>query len=243
MPDHHPPIGEKQGKKAEVERMFDAIAGRYDLLNRVLSLGIDVYWRRRAVAQLKDSAPRRILDVATGTADLAVEASRLDPEEIIGIDIAVEMLRVGREKVRKKGLNDVISLQEGDSEALPFEDEVFDAAMVAFGVRNFENLQQGLAEIYRVLAPGGTAVILEFSHPRAFPIKQLYRLYSRQVLPRIGAILSRDSGAYTYLPESVAAFPDGEDFLERLRGAGFSACRWHPLTFGIASLYVGQRRA
>ena len=243
MPDHHPPIGEKQGKKAEVERMFDAIAGRYDLLNRVLSLGIDVYWRRRAVAQLKDSAPRRILDVATGTADLAIEAARLEPDEIIGIDIAEEMLRVGREKVRKKGLDAVISLQVGDSEALPFEDEVFDAAMVAFGVRNFENLQRGLAEIYRVLAPGGTAVILEFSHPRAFPIKQLYHFYSRQVLPRIGAILSRDSGAYTYLPESVAAFPDGEDFLERLRGAGFSTCRRHPLTFGIASLYVGQRRA
>ena len=240
MPEHHPPIGERQGKKAQVERMFDAIARRYDLLNHVLSFGIDVYWRRRAVEELEDVAPGRVLDAATGTGDLAIEALSLAPDEVVGVDIAEEMLRVGREKVRRRGLEDSIILQQGDSEALPFEDRRFDAVMVAFGVRNFEHLQQGLEEFYRVLRPGGRVVVLEFSHPATFPIKQLYGIYSRHVLPRIGAALSRDAGAYRYLPESVAAFPDGEEFLDRLREAGFTSCHWRPLTFGIASLYTGH---
>jgi demethylmenaquinone methyltransferase / 2-methoxy-6-polyprenyl-1,4-benzoquinol methylase len=237
---NHPPIGEAEGKKAQVAAMFDAIAPRYDLLNRVLSLGIDQRWRRLAVRMLADVQPKRILDVATGTGDLAIMALTLDPEKIIGVDISEEMLRVGREKVGALGESDRIDLKRGDSEKLPFSDRQFDAALVAFGVRNFENLDQGLSEIRRVLRPGGRLVVLEFSRPRAFPIKQLYGLYSRHVLPRIGGAVSGDKGAYEYLPESVAAFPDGDDFLARMKGVGFENLRSRALTFGIASLYCGD---
>lgn len=239
MSNHHPPIGESPGKKEQVEAMFDSIAPRYDLLNRVLSFGIDQRWRRQAVDLLRDASPRRILDVATGTADLALQVLTLEPEKVIGVDISEEMLRIGRQKISEAGEEGRVELRKGDSERLPFSDSQFDAALVAFGVRNFENLGRGLQEIQRVLRPGGKLVVLEFSHPRAFPVKQVYGFYSRYILPRVGGAVSGDAGAYKYLPDSVAAFPDGEDFLSQLGSAGFGELLWKPLTFGVASLYRG----
>jgi demethylmenaquinone methyltransferase / 2-methoxy-6-polyprenyl-1,4-benzoquinol methylase len=241
---HYPPVGEARGKKEQVEAMFDHIAPRYDLLNRVLSMGIDQVWRRKAVQLLQDDKPQRILDVATGTADLAIEAAhRLDAKKIVGVDISEEMLKIGREKVERLGLSERIMLRHGDSERLPFSDGQFDAALVAFGVRNFENLGKGLAEIRRSLRKGGALVVLEFSQPRSFPVKQVYGLYSRHVLPRIGGAISKDPGAYQYLPDSVAAFPSGPDFLKKMEEAGFNHLSWKPLTFGIASLYKGYAAA
>jgi demethylmenaquinone methyltransferase/2-methoxy-6-polyprenyl-1,4-benzoquinol methylase len=244
MPDpSHPPIGEADGKAEAVESMFDAVAPRYDLLNRVLSAGIDRYWRSRAVRTLRAEQPRRVLDVATGTADLALKAQRtLHPRETIGIDLSAKMLDRGREKIEQAGLAARIALQRADAADLPFDDGAFDAAFVAFGVRNFEDLDAGLGDIRRVLRPGGALVVLEFSTPRTTPIKQLYAWYSRHVLPRIGGLLSPDQGAYEYLPSSVAAFPDGVDFLRRMEGTGFVDLTWTPLTFGIASLYTGRVR-
>jgi len=236
----HPPIGEAEGKAEDVEKMFDAIAPRYDLLNRILSLGIDRYWRTRAVRLLADEQPARVLDVATGTADLAVKAERmLHPREVVGLDLSAEMLAYGRRKIDRLGLSPRISLVQGDAADPPFADDHFDAALAAFGVRNFEDLEAGLRGIRRVLRPGGSLVVLEFSRPRAFPIKQLYAWYNEHVLPRIGGALSPDRGAYEYLPDSVAAFPDGPDFLERMANSGFTALDWTPLTFGIVSLYCG----
>ena len=243
MTTNHPPIGEVDGKAEAVEEMFNAVAPRYDLLNRVLSAGIDRYWRSRAVRMLSDEQPRRVLDVATGTADLAIKIERtLHPRETIGIDLSTEMLDRGRAKVEQKGLSPRISLRKADAADLPFADASFDAAFVAFGVRNFEDLDAGLGDIRRVLRPSGALVVLEFSSPRAFPIKQVYDWYSRHVLPRIGGLLSPDQGAYEYLPNSVAAFPDGTDFLRRMRSAGFADLEWTSLTFGIASLYKGRMR-
>lgn len=236
---NYPPVGDATGKREQVEAMFDAIAPRYDLLNRVLSLGIDQWWRKRAVAMLRDDRPKRILDVATGTADLAIQALTLHPDKVVGIDIAEEMLRIGRDKVRERGLDDRIVLRRGDAQKLPFSDTQFDAVLVAFGVRNFEDLDQGLREIKRVLTPGGALVVLEFSTPRTTPIKQLYAFYARHILPRIGRTVSKDEGAYQYLPDSVEAFPDGEAFLNHLRATGYQNLQWTPLTFGIASLYKG----
>ncbi|MFB6272639.1 MAG: bifunctional demethylmenaquinone methyltransferase/2-methoxy-6-polyprenyl-1,4-benzoquinol methylase UbiE [Salinibacter sp.] len=244
MPDNHPPIGEADGKAEAVQEMFDAVAPRYDLLNRVLSAGIDRYWRWRAVRMLNDEQPQRVLDVATGTADLAIRIERtLHPRETVGIDLSTEMLDRGRAKIERKSLSPRITLQKGDAVDLPFDDASFDAAFAAFGVRNFEDLGAGLGDIRRVLQPGGALVVLEFSTPRTFPIKQLYAWYSRHVLPRIGGLLSPDQGAYEYLPNSVAAFPDGHDFLRRMEDAGFVDREWVPLTFGIASLYKGRVRA
>jgi len=243
MSTNHPPIGEAEGKAEAVEKMFDTVAPRYDFLNRVLSAGVDRYWRSRAVHLLDDEQPRRVLDVATGTADLAIKIERtLHPRETVGIDLSAEMLDRGRTKIERKGLSARITLQKADAAALPFEDASFDAAFVAFGVRNFEDLDAGLGDIWRVLRPGGSLVVLEFSSPRTFPIKQLYDWYSRHVLPRIGGLLSPDQGAYEYLPNSVTAFPDGTDFLRRMATAGFADLEWTPLTFGIASLYRGRVR-
>ena len=236
--DTNPPIGEAPGKKQKVREMFDSIAPRYDLLNRVLSFGIDR--RREAIEWLRPHAPRRILDVATGTADLALQALELDPERVVGVDIAEEMLAHGREKVASLGVSDRVTLQTGDAEKLPFSDEQFDAALVAFGVRNFEDLDRGLREIRRVLRPGGVLVVLEFGQPRAFPIKQLYGFYSRHVLPRVGGAVSRHEGAYRYLPTSAAAFPSGDDFVARMQRAGYHTVDWRALTFGIAMLYKGR---
>jgi demethylmenaquinone methyltransferase/2-methoxy-6-polyprenyl-1,4-benzoquinol methylase len=228
-------------KKQQVARMFNRISGRYDFLNHFLSLGIDILWRKKAIRLLKDKHPKQILDVATGTGDFAIEALALNPDRVIGVDISEGMLDVGRAKLTQRKLDKRIELRTGDSENLPFEDNIFDAVIVAFGVRNFENLEAGLKEMHRVLKPGGTVVILEFSKPSKFPMKQLYNAYFTAILPTIGRLISRDDSAYRYLPESVQAFPDGNDFLNVLSGTGFKNPKCDPLTFGISSLYWGSK--
>ncbi|MFL5763297.1 MAG: bifunctional demethylmenaquinone methyltransferase/2-methoxy-6-polyprenyl-1,4-benzoquinol methylase UbiE [Bacteroidia bacterium] len=225
------------GKKEQVATMFNNIAHRYDFLNQLLSLGIHKGWRRKAVKMIGAVKPKNILDIATGTGDFAIEAMTLDPLKVTGVDISEGMLKFGVEKVRKLGLSDKIELKKGDSENLPFTDSSFDAITVGFGVRNFENLEKGINEIWRVLKPGGMIAILEFSKPRKFPVKQFYHFYFRFITPFIGRIFSKDSSAYTYLPESVKAFPDGDDFLAVLKKAGFKEVKARPLTFGIASIY------
>ncbi len=236
------PYKEEPGaKKQQVARMFDHISGRYDFLNHFLSLGIDIVWRRKAIRLLRDKHPKQILDVATGTGDFAIEALALHPEQVIGVDISEGMLEVGRKKLRDRKLDERVSLRSGDSEKLPFEDNFFDAVIVAFGVRNFENLEAGLREMLRVVKPGGTVVILEFSKPSKFPMKQLYNVYFTAILPWIGRWISRDSSAYRYLPESVQAFPDGKAFLDVLSGMGYKNPQCDPLTFGISSLYWGSK--
>ncbi|MGV8096796.1 MAG: bifunctional demethylmenaquinone methyltransferase/2-methoxy-6-polyprenyl-1,4-benzoquinol methylase UbiE [Mangrovibacterium sp.] len=227
----------KMNKKQQVEQMFDHIAPKYDFLNHFLSMGVDKLWRKRAVSMLKAHRPLRILDVATGTGDFAIEAAKIKPNEIIGFDLSEQMLRVGEEKVKRLKLDHLIRFQKGDSEKMPFEDGSFDAITVAFGVRNFENLEKGLQEFYRVLKPGGVAVILEFSRPRGFPFRQLYMFYFKQILPRIGGMISKDASAYNYLPESVMAFPDDQDFLGILSRIGFFRLQQRRLTMGIATIY------
>ena len=222
--------------------MFNSIAHRYDFLNHFLSAGIDYSWRKKAIRLLGQSGPATILDVATGTADLAIEAVKLNPQHITGIDIAEDMLAIGREKIKKKNLSGIITLETGDSEDLRFEDQSFDAAMVAFGVRNFENLEKGLSEMLRVLKPGGMVMVLEFSKPTKFPVRQLYNFYFRYILPAMGRLISGDRGAYTYLPESVGAFPAGAEFLAILEKVGFTGGKHVPLTFGIASIYQAVRK-
>ena len=237
-----PPIGESPGKRDHVEAMFDAIAPRYDLLNRLLSFGIDVWWRKRAVALLADGLagpPALLLDMATGTADLAVEALSLDPRQVIGVDISEGMLAYGRDKLAARQLDHRIALVQGDAADLPFEDDLFDGALVAFGVRNFENLHDGLAEMRRVLRPGAPLVVLETSQPTAFPFKQGYDVYAQHVMPRVGRTVSGNAEAYEYLPESAREFPHGEAFLRALRAAGYSETLARPLTFGVVSLYRG----
>jgi demethylmenaquinone methyltransferase/2-methoxy-6-polyprenyl-1,4-benzoquinol methylase len=232
---------EKVSKKEQVARMFDNISNRYDFLNHFLSLGIDKGWRRKAIRLLKPAAPKNILDVATGTGDFALQALELEPEKITGVDISEGMLEVGRKKIAGKGLTGKIEMRSGDSENLPFSDNNFDAVTVGFGVRNFENLEKGLSEIHRVMKPGATLVILEFSRPRRFPFKQIYNFYFKAILPRIGRLVSRDKAAYTYLPESVEAFPDGDNFKNILHGIGFKNAACKPLTFGISSIYTAQK--
>ncbi|MDX5348853.1 MAG: bifunctional demethylmenaquinone methyltransferase/2-methoxy-6-polyprenyl-1,4-benzoquinol methylase UbiE [Hymenobacteraceae bacterium] len=231
----------KSNKKSQVAEMFNSIAGRYDFLNHFLSAGIDIYWRKKAIKLLSERNPKYILDIATGTGDFAIEALAIKPDKIVGVDISEGMLAVGREKLRKKGLENKIELFVGDSENLQFQDNSFDAITVAFGVRNFENLQKGLSEMLRVLKPGGTVVVLEFSKPRTAPMKQLYNFYFKNILPVFGKIISKDQAAYTYLPESVQAFPDGSDFIRILHEVGFKETKWHSLTFGICSIYTGRK--
>jgi len=221
--------------------MFDNISLHYDFLNHFLSLGIDKIWRRKAISLLKEINPAKILDVATGTADLAIEAAKLKNVEITGIDISAGMLKTGRQKVEKKGLDAVITLQECDSEEICFQDDYFEAVTVAFGVRNFENLEKGLKEMWRVLKPGGRVVVLEFSKPSAFPVKQVYYFYFRLILPLLGRIISKERTAYTYLPESVDVFPEGDEFIHKLEDAGFIDNHCRRLSFGIASLYSGMK--
>lgn len=236
------PYDQAGSKKEQVSKMFDGIAPYYDFLNRLLSLGIDVYWRKRAIRLLKEDAPKMVLDVATGTADVALETARqLRPEKIIGIDIANEMLEIGRTKIDKRGLGTVIELQQGDSENLPFSDNTFDAITVAFGVRNFEHLEKGLEEMHRVLKPGGKLVVLEFSRPRVFPFKQLYNFYFRNILPTVGRLTSKDPRAYSYLYESVQAFPDREQFTDILSKIGFKSNQCIPLTLGVCAIYSGGK--
>lgn len=230
---------DQAGKKEQVARMFDSISNRYDFLNHFLSMGIDIRWRKKAINLLSKSHPKLILDVATGTADFAIQTLDIQPDKVIGIDISQGMLEVGRKKINTLGLEKKIELMLGDSENLPFDDNKFDAVIVAFGVRNFENLEKGLTEIKRVLKQGGTLMILEFSKPTVFPFKQIYRFYFTFILPKIGRLVSKDPAAYTYLPESVGAFPDGKDFVQILDKLGYQKTECKPLTFGISSLYTG----
>ena len=230
-------------KKSQVARMFDNIAGKYDFLNHFLSAGTDIYWRRQAVNKLRELRPARILDIATGTADFAIETLRAaaPDAQITGIDISEGMLEVGRQKLVAKNLSHRIRLELGDSEALPFADDTFDAVTASFGVRNFAHLEAGLAEMRRVLRPGGQLVILEFSKPTAFPLKQAYNFYFSRVLPVFGKVISKDQAAYSYLPASVQAFPDGAAFVAILARVGFSNPAWQPLTFGISSIYTARK--
>lgn len=236
------PYKDKQeGKKEQVADMFNNISKKYDLLNHVLSLGIDITWRKRAIKMLKKDHPKLILDIATGTGDFAIEALALNPDKVIGVDISEGMLAEGRKKLKKRKLDDRIELQLGDSEKLLFEENKFDAVIVSFGVRNFENLEKGLSDMYRVLKPGGKTVIVEFSKPKKFPMKQAYNVYFKYILPQIGKVVSKDNAAYTYLPESVQAFPDGDDFLCILEKVGFKETTCKLLTFGISSIYIGEK--
>jgi demethylmenaquinone methyltransferase/2-methoxy-6-polyprenyl-1,4-benzoquinol methylase len=228
-------------KKEQVARMFNSISGRYDFLNHFLSLGIDKRWRRKAIRILEAAKPKLILDVATGTADFALQALSLTPEKIVGVDISEGMLEVGRGKIEKQGLSGKIELRLADSENLPFPDNNFDAVTVGFGVRNFENLKKGLLEINRVMKPGALLVVLEFSRPSRFPFKQVYNVYFKFILPKIGRLVSRDKSAYTYLPESVEAFPDGDRFVAILQETGFKNTTCKPLTFGVSSIYTAQK--
>ena len=238
-----PDAGSNLSKKAQVADMFNNIASRYDFLNHFLSLGIDKGWRKKAIAEVASVKPRKILDVATGTGDLAIAASKIGPEHITGIDIAEQMLEVGRKKIDNLNLSSMIALQSGDSEALPFASGSYDAVMCAYGVRNFEHLEAGLKEMCRVMRTGGKLVILEFSHPKKFPVKQLYQFYFRYILPTLGKLVSKHSKAYTYLPESVMAFPEGKVFCETLLKCGFSEAKARPLTFGITTLYTAVKPA
>lgn len=229
-------------KKEQVARMFDSIAFRYDFLNRFLSAGIDIKWRKEAINQLKDIQPKQILDVATGTADMALlEVRLLDPEKITGIDISEKMLEVGRQKIDKQGLSEKITLQNGDSETINFPDNSFDAVTVAFGVRNFENLEKGLSEIRRVLKPGGKLVVLEFSKPRRSGFRVFYNIYMKIVAPQFGKMFSKNKEAYSYLNNSIQAFPEGDQFVSILNQLGYSHTLCKKLSLGICAIYCGSK--
>ena len=234
------PYDEQGSKREQVERMFDGISPRYDLLNRMLSMGIDQGWRRRVLRHLRREPVERLLDVATGTADLAIMGSR-HAGNVTGVDISEGMLAQGRTKVDKRGLGERVVLSQSDAESLPFADGSYDAVTVAFGVRNFEHLDAGLLEMVRVLRPGGRLFVLEFSKPVRAPWRQLFRLYFHNLLPLAGRLISRDKAAYTYLPKSVEAFPEGAAFLERMAQAGLGELRAERLTGGVATLYTGRR--
>ena len=235
------PYKSDDSKKEQVATMFNNIAPKYDFLNHLFSMGIDILWRKKAIRLLKPHQPKVILDLATGTGDFAFEAMALNPDKVIGMDISEGMLDMGRVKVKKRGLLDKIELKYGDSENLPLETETIDAITIGFGVRNFETLEKGLGDMLRVLKPGGIAVILEFSKPKSFPIKQIYNFYFKNIMPGLGKLVSKDSSAYTYLPESVQAFPEGEDFLNILSKVGYKEVKQHRLTGGIATIYLGRK--
>ena len=232
---------EDQSKKAEVTEMFNNISGIYDFLNHFLSMGIDKIWRRKSIAYLKNIRPEKVLDIATGTADFALAALALKPKEIVGLDISEGMLKVGQKKIEKKGVTEIIRLVVGDSENLPFEDNYFDALTVGFGVRNFENLEKGLSEMLRVVRPEGKLIILEFSKPKSFPIKQVFGFYSKRIIPFLGKNISKDEKAYAYLPESVAAFPEGKDFTSILVKLGYKNVEAQTVSGGIATIYMGTK--
>ncbi len=242
MPEKVTPYKDSElGKKEQVTQMFDSISGNYDGLNRVISFGIDIKWRKRVVAILKEKEPKTILDIATGTGDLAINMVETGAKKIIGLDISPGMLAVGKKKVSNKQLDKTIEMVVGDSENLPFEESSFDAVTVAFGVRNFETLEKGLAEIYRVLKPKGTFVVLETSVPTKTPYKQGYRFHCNYILPVVGRLFSKDRAAYSYLSESAAVFPHGQDFNNILRKIGFIEVTNKPQTFGVASIYVATK--
>ncbi|MBI3142740.1 MAG: bifunctional demethylmenaquinone methyltransferase/2-methoxy-6-polyprenyl-1,4-benzoquinol methylase UbiE [Bacteroidetes bacterium] len=232
------PYGKEGGsKRQQVEMMFDNISGKYDFLNHFLSLGIDRVWRRKSLGMVAQAQPGQILDVATGTGDFAIAAKRKYPSaEVVGIDISKGMLEIGIKKLETNKLKG-IRLVHADSAKIPFANGHFDLALVAFGVRNFEHLEQGLGEMYRVLKPNGELVVLEFSKPKPFPFKQLYNFYFNYILPFFGKTISKDPAAYTYLPESVKHFPEGADFVEKLKQVGFERIHFRPLTFGVSTIY------
>lgn len=232
----------QQGKKEQVEQMFDTISGNYDGLNRVISLGIDTKWRKRVVKQVVQTHPKTILDIATGTGDLAISFSKYNVEKIVGLDISEGMLAVARKKAEAKNISEKIEFVQADSESIPFGDNSFDAVTVAFGVRNFEHLEKGLSEILRVLKPGGIFVVLETSVPTKFPFKQGYNFYTKKLMPLIGKIFSKDKVAYTYLSESASVFPHGENFNNILRKIGFIEVQNKPQTFGVASIYTASKK-
>ncbi|QXP73501.1 bifunctional demethylmenaquinone methyltransferase/2-methoxy-6-polyprenyl-1,4-benzoquinol methylase UbiE [Tenacibaculum sp. HL-MS23] len=229
------------GKKEQVAKMFDNISEDYDGLNRVISLGIDVSWRKKVVKLVGENNPQQILDIATGTGDLALMMAKLNPQRIVGLDISAGMLEVGKQKIAKADLSDKIEMIVGDSEDMPFDDNTFDAITVSFGVRNFENLDKGLTEIYRILKPGGKFVVLETSNPTKFPFKQGYKFYTNFILPIIGKIFSKDKVAYSYLSESANSFPFGEAFNNILQKNGFNNAKNLPVTFGVASIYTALK--
>lgn len=229
------------GKKAQVTKMFDTISSNYDGLNRVISLGIDIKWRKRVVALVGRKKPKNILDIATGTGDLAIALVATGAQHIVGLDISTGMLEVGKDKIAEKKLSKTIEMVVGDSENLPFEPNTFDAITVAFGVRNFENLEKGLAEIYRVLKPSGTFAVLETSVPTKTPFKQGYRLYTKFVLPLVGRIFSKDDSAYKYLSDSAAVFPYGGQFNNILKKIGFIGIEHKPQTLGVATIYIASK--
>ena len=231
------PYKTDKGKKEQVKQMFNKIAKRYDLLNHTLSLGMDFVWRRKAIKKITNN-PKEILDIATGTADFAISAAKHTDANITGIDISDRMINIGEKKIIKKDLKNRIKLSIADSENLPFDKSSFDAITAGFGVRNFENLEKGLNEIYRVTKKDGFVVILEPSTPEIFPLKQIFRFYFNTILPKIGTLLSDDKSAYTYLPNSVKNFPNGKEFIKILDNIGFRKTSYFPLTFGIVSLYV-----
>jgi len=228
-------------KKEQVAKMFNNIAPKYDFLNHVLSMGIDILWRKKAVKILKKINPTNVLDIACGTGDFSIEDLNSGATRVVGLDISSGMVEVGIKKIKKTGLEDKVELIVGDSEDMPFEDASFNGITVGFGVRNFQNLEKGLTEMYRVLSENGQVIILEFSKPKKFPIKQLYFFYFKYILPKIGRLISKDPTAYTYLPDSVNAFPDGEKFTEILEKVGFTDTKIIPCSFGIASIYVGTK--
>lgn len=228
-------------KKEEVAEMFNNISAKYDFLNHFLSLGIDKLWRKKAIKMLREIKPSRILDIATGTGDFALESLSLQPKEVVGVDISEGMLQVGREKMKKRNVDHIISMRLGDSEQLPFETDYFDALTVGFGVRNFENLEKGLAEMLRVVRPGGKLLILEFSKPKKFPVKQYYAFHSKYIIPFFGKRISKDEKAYAYLPESVAAFPEGKAFEDILKKLGYQNVHSTLVSGGIATIYAGTK--
>lgn len=230
------------GKKEQVAQMFDTISENYDGLNRVISFGIDIKWRKKVLKLVSDKNPKIVLDIATGTGDLAILMANTSAEKIIGLDISAGMLEVGRNKIKAKKLSDKIDMILADSENMPFEDNTFDAITVAFGVRNFENLEKGLAEILRVLKPNGIFVILETSVPDKTPYKQGYTFYSRNILPLIGKLFSKDNSAYQYLSESASVFPYGEALNNILRKIGFIEVDAMPQTFGVATIYSASKK-
>jgi len=236
-----PYTGSLATKSEQVGKMFDDISPSYDFLNHTLSFGIDKLWRKKVVKLVSANHPDSILDIATGTGDLAIAFAKTSTKTITGVDISEGMLKIGREKVLAKGLQDKIVLEQGNSEFLRFADNSFDAVTVSFGVRNFENINKGLNEIYRVLKPGGTLTILEFSHPGSFPMKQLYHIYFTIITPALGRVVSKNPRAYSYLHESVAAFPSGQDFINILKETGFNNTSWKALTLGISTIYSGRK--
>ncbi len=228
---------QESSRKEQVTKMFDNISGNYDFMNRLMTFGIDVKWRKKVVKMVAKTKPKQILDIATGTGDFAIMLAEIKPKKIVGLDISQGMLEIGKKKVAEKGLDNLIEMVLGDSENLPFEDNSFDAVTVGFGVRNFEDLDKALLEIYRVLRPGGIFVVLETSQPEKFPFKQGYKFYAKYMIPFFGRLFSKDKNAYEYLPESAEAFPYGEDFNNILKKNQFISVHNYPLMFGAASIY------